>query len=390
MLSLVDLSQADIDRITGEVPGGASNVQDIYPLAPLQEGILFHHLMAAKGDPYLMPVLLAFDGRERFDGFLGAIQAVIARHDILRTAVVWDGLPEAVQVVWREAPLSVEDVSLDPAEGDIAEQLRARFDPRQFRLDLRRAPLLRGFIARDASRDRWLLLLLAHHLVLDHTTLEILVEEARAHLLGPAGGLPLPMPFRNFVAQARLGVRRSDHEAFFKAMLADVSEPTAPFGLLDVQGDGSGVAEARLNLDPALARAVRKRARTLGVSAASLCHQAFAQVLAQVSGHTDVVFGTVLLGRMHGGEQLNRALGIFINTLPVRVRVGAVSVSESARRMHELLGELLRHEHASLALAQRCSAVVAPAPLFSALLNYRHSPIEERASGEARRRIGKG
>ena len=383
MLSLVDLSQADIDRITGEVPGGASNVQDIYPLAPLQEGILFHHLMAAKGDPYLMPVLLAFDGRERLDGFLGAMQAVIARHDILRTAVVWDGLPEAVQVVWREATVSVEAVSLDPAEGDIGEQLRARFDPRQFRLDLRRAPLLRGFIARDASRDRWLLLLLAHHLVLDHTTLEILVEEARAHLLGPAGGLPLPMPFRNFVAQARLGMRRSDHEAFFKAMLADVSEPTAPFGLLDVRGDGSGVAEARLNLDPALARAVRKRARTLGVSAASLCHQAFAQVLAQVSGHTDVVFGTVLLGRMHGGEQLNRALGIFINTLPVRVRVGAVSVSESARRMHELLGELLRHEHASLALAQRCSAVVAPAPLFSALLNYRHSPIEERASGGA-------
>ena len=79
-------------------------------------------------------------------------------------------------------------MSLDPAEGDIGEQLRARFDPRQFRLDLRRAPLLRGFIARDASRDRWLLLLLAHHLVLDHTTLEILVEEARAHLLGPAEG----------------------------------------------------------------------------------------------------------------------------------------------------------------------------------------------------------
>ena len=129
--------------------------------------------------------------------------------------------------------------------------------------------------------------------------------------------------------------------------------------------------------------AVRKQARTLGVSAASLCHQAFAQVLTQVSGHADVVFGTVLFGRMHGGEGVDRALGIFINTLPVRVRVGAASVAEGVRRMHELLSELLRHEHASLALAQRCSAVVAPAPLFSALLNYRHSPAQADVSGEA-------
>ena len=70
MLPLVDLSQADIDRIAGEVPGGASNVQDIYPLAPLQEGILFHHLMAAKGDPYLMPILLALDSASGLKVFL--------------------------------------------------------------------------------------------------------------------------------------------------------------------------------------------------------------------------------------------------------------------------------------------------------------------------------
>ena len=122
------------------------------------------------------------------------------------------------------------------------------------------------------------------------------------------------------------------------------------------------------------------------MSAASLFHLAWAQVLARVSGREDVVFGTVLFGRMHGGEGADRAMGLFTNTLPVRIRVGKESVEASARGTHSLLAELLRHEHASLALAQRCSAVPAPTPLFSALLNYVHSPgVVQAASSEARR-----
>ncbi|CAN2534203.1 Linear+gramicidin+synthase+subunit+D [Methylocapsa aurea] len=281
MLTLATLSQAEIDRIVAQAPGGASNIQDIYPLAPLQEGILFHHLIAQRGDPYLTPVLLAFDTGARIDAFLDALQAVVARQDILRTAIVWEGLAEPMQVVWRDATLIVEEVSLDTADGDVAEQLRRRFDPRGFRLDLRQAPMMRGFRAHDAETDRWLLLILFHHMVSDHTTLEGVVEEAHAHLLGEAGRLLAPLAFRDFVAQARLGVAREEHEAFFRSMLGDVIEPTAPFGLLDARGDGSGVGEARLALDASLARRLRARAQALGVSPASLCHQAFAQVLAR-------------------------------------------------------------------------------------------------------------
>ena len=136
-------------------------------------------------------------------------------------------------------------LSLDAADGDVAEQLRRRFDPRGSALDVRQAPLhARVPRARCGRRERWLLLLLSHHLIVDHTTLEIVLEEARAHLLGEAAAARAA-PFRNFVAQARLGVGREEHEAFFRAMLGDVDEPTAPFGLLDVRGDGSGVEEAR-------------------------------------------------------------------------------------------------------------------------------------------------
>ncbi|HET7234233.1 MAG TPA: amino acid adenylation domain-containing protein, partial [Longimicrobium sp.] len=385
MLPLVTLDQVEVDAIVATVPGGAANVQDIYPLAPLQEGILFHHLVAREGDPYLLAGLHSFESRAGLDRYLSALQAVVDRHDVLRTAVVWEGLREPVQVVWRKAPLEVEEVELDPARGDAAKELYARFDPRHYRIDVRRAPMMRACIARDEAGDRWLLLQLRHHLISDHTTGEVLGGEIEAHLSGRAEALPEPLPFRNYVAQARLGVSQEEHREFFTELLGDVEAPTAPFGLLDVRGDGSGIEEARLPVESRLAGRLRERARSLGVSAATVCHVAWAQVLSRVSGRDDVVFGTVLFGRMQGGEGADRVMGPFINTLPVRIHVGEVGAEASVRQTHALLARLLRHEHASLALAQRCSAVEAPAPLFTALLNYRHSGRKTRSDAAAAR-----
>ncbi|HET7866139.1 MAG TPA: amino acid adenylation domain-containing protein, partial [Burkholderiaceae bacterium] len=369
MLPLVQLSQAEIDAVVRTVPGGAANVQDIYPLAPLQEGLLFHALLAQGGDAYVQSHLLAFDTRPRLDGFVHALQRVIARHDILRTAIVWQDLREPVQVVWRSAPLPLHES--DPQWSDAPAALQAWVDGQRAGFDLRQAPLLRGAIAHDAADKRWLLQLAYHHMVGDHTTLDLLVQEVQAHLLGEQRRLPAAVPFRNFVAQARLGVSPQQHEDFFTGMLADVTEPTAPFGLLDVRGDGSDISEALMPLPAPLAASLRAHARRLGVSAAGLFHLAYALLLARTSARTDVVFGTVLFGRMHGGEGADRALGMFINTLPLRVRLDTRGVAQAVRDTHALLARLLQHEHASLALAQRCSGVPAPAPLFSALLNYR-------------------
>jgi amino acid adenylation domain-containing protein len=390
MLPLVELTQDEIDRVVGSLPGGAANVQDIYPLAPFQEGILFHHLMSGEGDPYLLASLLSFDKRERLDGYLKAMQAVINRHDILRTAVMWEGLSQPVQVVQHKAALQIQEIELDPAAGDVSEQLYARFDPRRCRLDLRQAPLLRAYIAFDQGQNRWLMMQLLHHLLADNTSGEVMREEILAHLLGKAEQLPAPLPFRTLVAQARSGVSKGEHEVFFRKMLAKVEEPTAPFELFDVQGDGTGIEEARVALDAALAQRVRERARKLGISAASLCHLAWARVLAKVSGRDDVVFGTVLFGRMQGGAGSDRVMGLFTNTLPVRIRIGEEGVEICVRQTHALLAEMMRHEHASLALAQRCSAVPAPAPLFSALLNYRHSPGTGQAHSKERVRAWEG
>jgi syringomycin synthetase protein SyrE len=368
---LVDLSDEQRGRIAAEVDGGADNVQDVYPLTPLQEGMLFHHLLDHEGDPYLLANLHRFASRERLEAWLSALNAVIARHDILRTAVVWEGVPEPVQVVWRRARLEVEEVEPDAAEGDAARALWTRFDPRRTRLDLRRAPLMRACATHDAE-GRWLLLVQQHHMVMDHTTNEVLQGEIRAHLLGREAELPPALPFRTHVAAVRSRARGAGDEAYFRTLLGDVDAPTTPFGLAAAWSDGTGIEQGRLMLDAALAARIRERARVLMVSVSSVCHLAWALVVARASGTRDVVFGTVLWGRLQGSAGTGRVLGPFINTLPVRIRVDGEGVAASLRGAHAQLGRLLRHEHASLALAQRCSGVQAPAPLFTSLLNHRH------------------
>src|SRR4029077_18382101 len=91
----------------------------------------------------------------------------------------------------------------------------------------------------------------------------------------------------------------------------------------------------------------------------------------------------VLFGRLHGEAGSSRAMGMFINTLPVRITLGSDSAESTVRHTHALLADLMHHEHASLALAQRCSAIPAPAPLFSSLLNYRHIESLSREALEA-------
>ena len=377
MLPMVALTAAQIDSIVAAVPSGAAMVQDIYPLAPLQQGMLYHHLMQPVGDVYLTPLITAFAQRETMDRFVDALQQVIARHDILRTSIAWSGLPEPVQVVWRRAPLTVE-VLAPAGDTEALALLKAAVDSRVHRIDLQRAPLLRAVATPDAPNGRWLLALCLHHLALDHTSMDIVMQEIAA--IGQGAALPPPVPFRNLVWLARQGVGEAEHQAFFSAMLGDVDTPTAPYGLAEVRGDAQGVQDAWLDLPAGLAAAVRREARAAGASAASFMHLAWALVLARTSGRDDVVFGTVLFGRLNAAAGADRALGMLINTLPLRVPLGGVNAGDALAATHQRLVGLMRHEHAPLALAQRCSGVAAPAPLFTALFNHRHAAPASSAS----------
>jgi len=376
MLTLIDLDQEHIDRIVGAVPDGAVNVQDIYPLAPLQEGILFHHLLdSQQADAYVVPTLFYLESRELAQALISAVQAAVNRHDVLRTAVLWEQLPQPVQVVLRRVQLPVDVVSFD-AEREASDQACEWLLPENQKMDLRKAPLIRVRVADEPRGPGCYVLLQLHHIVADVNSLRQIIVEVREHVQGRAAQLPPSRPYREHIARILDYRRTSDAESFFSDKLGSVEETTAPFALLDVHSDGSDTLETRDAWDEALARRLRRQARRLGVSVASVLHAAWAMAVACTSGRSDVVFGTVLLGRGQASADTRQSLGMFINSLPLRIQLQQASAEQLVQQAHRELAQLLEHELADLAVAQRSSGVDSSQPLFTALLNYVHGSVE--------------
>lgn len=384
--SPLEIDAHEYETACAAVPGGAENVQDVYALSPLQEGMLFHHLLHEQNDTYVLSTLFELEGRERVDALIDALQSVLTRHDVLRTAILWERLSRPLQVVYRRAVLPVETLQLDPSCG-VIQQLRERMRPGRQRLDLRQAPLLRLQIAADPHGVRWYALLQLHHVVSDYRSWNIVLAETVACLAGRARELPVALSYRDHVAWALTHARPREAREFFGNKLGDVIQPTAPFGLLDTRGDGSQIEEVREHVPPDLARKVRSEARRATVSAARLFHAAWGLVVARTSGMDDVVYATVILASQLRGERSDRMVGLSVNTLPLRLRMQDLTARGLVEHTHRELGELLQHEHAPLTLAQSCSGLDAATPLFSALLNYRHNSADGDHVGAAGVRV---
>lgn len=369
MLTVVDLNEQQINRITQLIPGGAANIQDVYALSPAQRSVLFRVLLDGNAQAYSLSTLFELHSSSQVPDFIDAVQRVVDRHDILRSAVLWEDLPEPLQVVCRRASVPVEVVELEAR--DTRDQLRELLSTERQLFDLTRAPLMRLQIVVPEGGEAWAALHL-HHVACDDQSWRAAIREVLALLGRQSQKLPTAQPYRDYVVQALHQSEAPAAREFFRSKLADIDEPTAPFGFIDALPQDGRTSQAQRGLEESVASRLREAARRAGVSAARIFHAAWGLVVAHLSAKDDVVYGTVLLNYKQSAQQDARMLGTAINTLPLRLRLAGETAESLLRQTHEELRALIEHRHASLQTAQQCSGLSAGVPLFTSLLNFRH------------------
>ncbi len=382
---LLRIGQAELDRLLASAGG---RVEDAYPLTPLQQGILFHSLESPDPATYLGQFTFHLAGGLDAPALRRAWQAVVDRHPVLRTALVRRPGGEDVQVVLRgvPAPFAEHDWRGLPA-GEHPRLLDAFLAADRARgLDPASAPVMRVALLRTGDRD-WRLVWSHHHVLLDGWSVPLVMGEVFAAYAALRGGrepqLPPARPFREYVEW--LGARDAGAaEAFWRGELRGIGAPT-PLGIEREAGGERGPQDAReLALPAGATDALRALARAHRLTLNTLVQGAWAVLLSRYSGEEDVLFGATTSGRGAELPEMEGRVGLFINTLPVRVRV------RPDAPLLEWLGELQERqaaaravEHAPLPDVQRWSELPRGTPLFEHILVFESYPASSAATDGA-------
>ncbi|RSM46670.1 non-ribosomal peptide synthetase [Amycolatopsis balhimycina DSM 5908] len=385
---LVRLSPAELDTVAGD--GRA--VEDVYPLTPLQAGMVFHTLVDDGSPAYFEQVRIRLAGVADPAGLAAAWQRVVDRTPVLRTRLVWTGVEEPVQVVDRTATLPVAHHDwrdLGPADRETALREVLEAD-RAVPFDLTRAPLTRLTIA-ALPGDEVDLVWTSHHVLFDGWSAAQIFAEACEHYAAATAGvrpaLVARRPYRDYLGW--LADRdQAAADGFWRTTLAGFDAPTTlPYDRPPAEAHQSRSTDSvRTELPPAATLRLREFARTHGLTVNTVVQGVWALALALVSGDRDVVFGTTVSGRPGDLAGVESMIGLFINTIPTRVRVdGTQPVARWLGQLQAAQSEARDHDFVSLARLRPLSDVPAGQNLFDSMVVFENYPISEPATAGAPR-----
>lgn len=361
------------------------NVDDVYPLSPMQGVMLFHALSATGADALVNQFAYELRGEVDLDALGRAWQALADAHPVLRTVFLWKDLKAPLQAVRKRVTVPVTHLDWTDRDPDAQHTALAelRAEDRRERLDPGRAPLLRVILVRVA-RDRAFMVWTSHHLILDRWCFTTVFEDLFAAYEAIRRGDPPPSRrggrFRDYVAW--LSSRdAADAESFWRDLVGDVDAPTTLAAPRDAASsprrDGASspppdpptVTPVSVPVSADTTGRLRELARGLGVTLSMLVQGAWALVLHEVTGRSDVVFGVVASGRPPELPGIETMLGSFINNLPVRVGVDpGAPMGEWVRGLQSRQQARLRFEHVALPAIQSWTRLPDGAALFDHLL----------------------
>jgi non-ribosomal peptide synthase protein (TIGR01720 family) len=364
-------------------PTASPEEQERYGLTPTQEGMLFHSLLAPQSSVYIVQKSYTLRGQLDVEAMQRAWEEVIARHAVLRTSFSWEAEAEPQQIVHRRVklPWSQQDW-----RGLSAEEQRTRLEEfltadRVQGFDLATPPLLRlslFILGDDVCQFTWT----HHHLLLDGWSTAIVLQEVsalyQAYSRSESLRLPRRRPFRDYVTW----LREQDTQAaeqFWRRELQGIRAPT-PLGsemAHDSNGPGEQYKEMQVQMSRRSTDAMQQFARAQQVTLNTVVQGAWALLLSRYSGEAAVVFGAVVAGRPAGLAGVEEMVGMFINTLPVRVAVAEERmVGEWMRELQQRQAEAREYEAVSLAQVQGWSEIERGQPLFESIIVFENYPIE--------------
>ncbi|EPA98839.1 non-ribosomal peptide synthetase [Pseudomonas sp. G5(2012)] len=360
---LARIDQAQLDGL----PLAIANLEDLYPLSPMQQGMLFHTLYEPQVGAYISQLRLDIGGLD-IERFPRAWQAAVERHDSLRSSYHWQGLDTAHQAIARQVALPLQVLEATDTDA-LADAERAQG------FELGMAPLFRLKLVRTGA-DAWHLIHTSHHILMDGWSNAQLLAEVIQHY---AAGQPLPVPagqYRDYLGWLQQQSATAG-EQFWKAALAPLQAPTLLAEALRPPVDATGSEEHRLTLDCRATQHLAAFARQHKVTLNTLLQAAWSLLLQRYTGQDCVVFGATVAGRSAPLPGIEQQLGLFINTLPL------VCAMKPDQTVSQWLGELQglnlamrEFEHVPLYDIQGWAGQQGAA-LFDSLLVFENFPVAQ-------------
>lgn len=363
----------------------AKGIEDIYELSPLQQGMLFHSLYEPESRLYFEQVVVPFEGGVNRDAFVKAWTSVANADTAVRTSFHWESFVKPVQVVHDAAPVPVEfrDLcSVDPAGRDAAiETLLA--EDRQRGFDLQRAPLFRVMVI-QLSPTSYRLVLSFHHIILDGWSLQMVVaqfsEVYPAICAGRTPNLPATRPYGDHIRWLQrqdLDAARNYWHNTLGGFEGDCRLLRAPAAAGLVQN----YTEQSLQLTAETSAALRQFAAAHKLTLNTLVQGAWALLLYRLTGSADVLFGVTVSGRPAELRDVERMVGLFINTLPLRARINPESVVTAwLENLQRQQFEARLFDYSPLVQIREWSGVAGFGTLFETLFAFENYPVQTRGA----------